>query len=952
MSYRRRLLAAIVLLLPIFARAQIAGTLDTNFVAQLARVSGGAVNKVLVQPDGKILIAGRFAVVGGETRRGIARLEANGAVESTNTFDPGAGVSDEIFSMALQSDGKILIGGDFTRVNGTNRARIARLNADGSLDTTFDPGTGAVSSPAAVYALVVQPDNKILVAGRFNTMNGEARTNLVRLEPNGAVESLATFNPGLGTTGPSSVGTIFALALQPDGKILIGGQFTNVNGQARSRIARLHADGSVEDVATFNPGSGADGTVRSLAVDADGKILVSGGFANFNGVLRRSLARLNPDGSPEADATFNPGTGAQDGFSSGIVDSAQPQPDGKILISGRFTSFNGIARANVARLNADGSVEGLATFDPGSGTSGPFGNARVYSLALQTNGSVVLGGQFTAVNGQLRRLVARLRTDGSLESDLEFHAGLTGLSVNPGIANAIAVQPDGRILVGGQFQAISGRLSGSISRLFADGRLDKSFDPGTGTSEDAPVFAVAVQNDGKILLGGQFNAVNGENRYRLARLHPNGRVESTETFHPQIASPSQVNCLALQADGKILIGGTFTVVEGQPRRGIARLHDDGSLDTTFNPATGVSNRFGGAVYTMAIQADGAIMIGGDFTSVSGQARTNLARLNPDGSLQSLAQFANGTGANGSVRSLLVQADGRVLVGGSFTNLNGEYRNGLARLEPNGSVEGTATFDPAGAQAGSSGGAMGLQADGRIVLPSRRLLASGASETTATFDVGLGASGPVNGLALQADGRILLIGSFTAVNGEPRHGLARLLNDPASASLTTSSNQHVRWTRSGPAPEISYATFELSINGGETWALLGAGTRTTNGWELSGIELPANGLLRARGRTTGAEAVGSAGLVENQLTIETAAPELRFSEFNATPAPNGGTGRTIRATVEGGPAAAGLSLELQASSDLDVWTTIATTTASTEGVASFELVDSFEGEQRFYRVIRP
>lgn len=565
MSYRRCLLAALVLLLPIHVTAQIAGTLDTNFVAQLARISGGVVNKVLVQPDGKILIAGRFGVVGGETRRGIARLEANGAVESTNAFDPGAGVSDEIFSMALQSDGKILIGGDFTRVNGTNRARIARLNADGSLDTTFDPGTGAVSSPSAVYALAVQPDDKILVAGRFNTMNGEARTNLVRLEPNGAVEVLATFNPGLGTTGSSSVGTIFALALQPDGKILIGGQFTNVNGQARSRIARLHADGSVEDIATFNPGSGADGTVRSLAVDADGKILV---------------------------------------------------------------------------------------------------------------------------------------------------------------------------------------------------------------------------------------------------------------------------------------------------------------------------------------------------------------------------------------------------GGSFTNLNGEYRNALARLEPDGSVESTATFDPAGAQAGSSGGAMALQADGRIVLPSRRLLASGENETTATFDVGLGANGPVNGLALQADGRIFLIGSFTTVNGEPRHGLARLLNDPASASLTTSGNHHVRWTRSGSAPEISYATFELSINGGETWALIGAGTRATNGWELSGIELPANGLLRARGRTTGAESVGSAGLVENQLTIETTAPELRFSEFNVTPAPNGGTGRTIRATVEGGPAAAGLSLELQASSDLDVWTTIATATASTEGVASFEFVDNFEGEQRFYRVIRP
>lgn len=952
MKLRHFSLIALVAALTLGSHAQVAGTLDPNFIADTARVSGGAVNKVLVQPDGKILIAGRFGFVGGEPRRGIARLEPNGVVESTNTFDPGTGVSEEIFSMALQSDGKILIGGDFTRVNGVNRSRIARLNSDGSLDTTFDPGSGAVSSPAAVYALVVQPDDKILVGGRFNTMNGEARTNIVRLEPNGAVESIATFNPGLGTTGPSSTGTIFALALQPDGKILLGGQFTNVNGQARSRIARLHSDGSVEDFATFNPGTGADGTVRSIHLQSGGQILVGGAFLNFNGTSRRSLARLNADGSMEPDATFSIGTGTQDGFSPGTVDSVQQQTDGKIVISGRFTSFNGVALGNIARLNADGSLEGLTTFNPGGGTSGPFGNARVYSVAIQTNGSIVLGGQFTAVSGQLRRLVARLRPDGSLESDLEFHAGLTGLGVNPGIVNALAVQPDGRIVAGGQFQAIAGRLSGSITRLFADGRIDKSFDPGTGTSEDAPVFAVAVQNDGKILLGGQFNAVNGENRYRLARLHRNGRVESTETFHPQIASPSQVNCLALQADGKILIGGTFTVVEGQPRRGIARLHNDGSLDTTFNPATGVSNRFGGAVYTMAIQADGAIVIGGDFTSVSGQARTNLARLNSDGSLQSLAQFANGTGANGSVRAVLAQADGRLLVSGSFTNLNGEYRNGLARLEPDGSVEATATFDPAGAQAGSSGGAMALQANERIVLPARRLQPNGANETTATFDVGLGANGPVNGLALQADGKILLLGSFTAVNGAQRHGVARLLNDSASASLTTSSNTHVRWTRSGSAPEVGYATFELSVDGGETWALLGAGTRSASGWELSGIELPANGLLRARGRTAGAEAVGSAGLAESQLTLVTDAPELRFSEFSATSAPDGGTGRTIRAKVEGGPAVEGLSLELQASSDLDIWTTIANITANAEGIAEFDVVDRFVGDQRFYRIVRP
>jgi uncharacterized delta-60 repeat protein len=278
--------------------------------------------------------------------------------------------------------GKSSSGGSFDSYNGTPRNRVARLNADGSLDTGFNPGTGANSW---IRAIILQPDGKILIGGWFTSYNGTGRNFVARLNADGSLDT--GFNPGTG-----AIDWVYAMALQPDGKILIGGLFTSYNGTPRNRVARLNADGSLDT--GFNPGTGANNLVYTMAVQPDGKIFIGGFFINYNGTPRRSIARLNAGGS--LDTGFNPGTGANDG-----VMAISLQPDGKILIGGWFQSYNGTPRNRLARLNTDGSLD--TGFDPGTGA-----NAPVYTMALQSDGKILIGGDFTSYDGTGRNRIARV----------------------------------------------------------------------------------------------------------------------------------------------------------------------------------------------------------------------------------------------------------------------------------------------------------------------------------------------------------------------------------------------------------------------------------------------------------------------------------------------------------------------------------------------------------------
>jgi uncharacterized delta-60 repeat protein len=349
-------------------------------------------------------------------------------------------------------------------------------------------------------------------------------------------------------TGRGFNGFVYALALQPNGKILVGGNFSDYNGVGISYITRLNVDGSLDT--GFVTGGGFNGIVYALALQPDGKILVGGNFSDYNGVGISCIARLNADGT--LDTGFVTGSG----FNS-AVSSLALQSDGKILVGGYFNDYNGVVIGDaIARLNADGTLD--TGFLTGSGFSGFKGVGIVYALALQSDGKILVGGSFNDYNGTpIGDAIARLNADGTLDTGFVTGSGFSGLK-GVGDVNALALQSDGKILVGGNFFDYNGVGISYIARLNADGTLDTGFVTGSGFG--SIVNALALQSDGKILVGGYFNDYNGVSIGRIARLNADGTLDTG--FLTGSGFSGYLNVLALQPDGKILVGGNFSDYDG------------------------------------------------------------------------------------------------------------------------------------------------------------------------------------------------------------------------------------------------------------------------------------------------------------------------------------------------------------------------------------------------------
>jgi uncharacterized delta-60 repeat protein len=396
---------------------------------------------------------------------------------------------------AVSADAQIKYDLDGQYARSDSKIQNLFVGTDGNVDLTFGnglAGVGGVFLTNTVNSMVLQPDGKIVIVGTFTLVNGVAQNNVARLNTDGTLDT--TFGSGLTLTGPTFIINVSSVALQTDGKVLIGGDFLSVNGSLRSGIARLNADGSLDS--TFNPASTSFlvPNVTSIAVQTDGKILVG---SNPN-IVRVALQRLNANGT--IDTAFMPNVSS--------VNVVALQTDGKIIIGGGFGTVNSITRNGIARVNSDGTLD--TTF--GNGQTGI--NNAVLAVALQTDGKVIAVGLFQTVNGVARGGVARLNADGTL--DTTFGNGLTGTTAT---VYSVRVQTDGKIVIGGGFGTapINGILRGNIARLNADGTLDTTFGNGL-VGADNNVFAIAIQTDEKVIIGGQFKFVNGVPRVGIARL--------------------------------------------------------------------------------------------------------------------------------------------------------------------------------------------------------------------------------------------------------------------------------------------------------------------------------------------------------------------------------------------------------------------------------------------------
>ena len=1078
------------------ARANIlrltpAGQLDATFNP----TTNSAVAAIALQDDGKILIVGSFnAIQPGATgtitgRSGIARLNADGTLDTS--YNPNANAP--IMAIALQKDGKAVIGGRFNAFLPNNtttvvlRSFIARVNVDGTIDADFDPHANNM-----VLAVAVQPDQKIVLAGAFTTLQpaGDADwtlrkyvarvTTAGKVDPTfnldlnelagnrvdslnalgnedlllgGTFESLqptgtsprivrsrfarvtsgavAAFNPAAAGAGGANVK---AIAIQPDGKIVVGGDFADLGGATSKNLARYNPEGTQD--ATFNSALSTNGVVNALAirgttatsnatqlggfawfenngtlrasfkptlkvqgqitaaiVQSTGKIIIAGAFSDFSNRTSGNLLRFNADGT--VDESFQPTK------VNGAVISMKQDSNGKILIAGSFTSINDVSRNHVARL--DGVTGALEAFDPNA-------NGIVNALAVQTDGLIVLGGTFSAlqptINGTAqvsttRNYVARVKADGSV--DLTYDPNLNGS------VNALAIQPnDNKVVVGGNFTtaqpngAAATTTRNFVARFNADGSLDQNFNP----NPNGAIAAIVVQpSDGKIILGGVFTTLQPTinatlqpvtTRNHVARVGSDGAVDAS--FNPNVNGI--VSSLALSADGtSLLLGGAFSTLQPGTatatvaRSSLARVDNNGLLDTTFNPdiagtVTSVSYGPDGSVLVggsfTSLQPNGVILVGGSFTDIGGisGSNKNLAQLNGDGSINATFQ----PNPNGAVNALLPLADGRFLVGGDFTTIASTSRDGIARfttagvldtsfapaatggvtavaaqsdgkvivatrsaglrrLDTNGATD--TSFAPTISFAGANGlavqpdgkivvagpdglsdrvirfnadgsvdssftslnsapagsiKAIALQADGSIIIAGSfknlggsynglaRLKANGALDSTFNPNV----NDTVTALALQSDGRLMFGGSFTTVGGLARVGLARIGNtapapqtigvsaDGRTVTLIRRSNTSTATTST--AGELSGVTFEWSSDL-LSWTTLGAGTRiaTSSDWQLTNIgTLPSSGLFYIRARGIAPSSAGKSASVYEVVQAVNLSSAISTSAYAVAP----------------------------------------------------------------------
>jgi uncharacterized delta-60 repeat protein len=496
---------------------------------------------------------------------------------------------------------------------------------------------------------------------------------------------------------------------------------------------------------------------------------------------------------------------------------------------------------------------------------------------------------------------------------------------------SVATQPDGKIIVGGNFSYIGAEFTSTLARLNDDGTIDHAF-----ASANSSMDAQVVQPDGNVLLGGWFTSVNGTSRSRIARVFPDNNLDAT--VNPILAfntpSDSEVESVLLQPDGKVLFGGWFKTVSGQSRLYVARLNTNGTVDT-FNPTAN------DLVQAMALQSDGKVIIAGRFTSLGGQTRNRIGRVNADGTLDTIFN----PNANDVVSSVVMQPDGKILVGGSFTSIAGVSRSYLARLNSDGSIDSSFNVSLVGGVS-----SIALQTDGSIILAGPTAVAGqtryGVARVSGSGVLDMNWSpqvvGGVGGVSIQADGKILLCGSFTTVCGQARSCFARLEASGLANHQLVCDPTGITWWRSGSSPEITGAQFQISADG-TNWTNLGAGIKTNGGWRLDTSAITVNAWIRAYGFASGGRWNGSLSLVADVTTVSAQTPPLIISNdgfFGMQPSGFGFNWQGI----------AGQSVIVETSTNLVDWLPFQTTTANSTPVYFLDPTVT-NAACRFYR-IRP
>ncbi|MDQ3711740.1 MAG: FG-GAP-like repeat-containing protein [Acidobacteriota bacterium] len=730
----------------VFGGHSILDAIDPTFNPQIQTNSFGlkSVVNITPQPDGKILVSGFFNSYNRQPVGSLIRLNADATLDAS--FDNNVlAAGTYATGIVLQPDGKIIINGLNLTLNGqtTPTDPVIRLNQNGTVDTTFDFDAGASSF---VIATAIDASGRILVSGHFPEPGVTLSRKLIRLNPDGTIDSSFRY---------TATNTIDRFTMQ-NNKVIFG---------AMGFVRRLNEDGSADD--SFTPKNLHAFPLRKIIVQPDNKILV---------LDDRNLQRLNENGGNDAN------------FAAPI---ARENGNMHLAADGRITVAMGLGTGvQIRRFLPNGTAD--TSFSP-------FTPPTLLSSGLLADGSVLVGDNLigstgtTIYNEFLRVLPNGIR-------DSSFNAGGIGFqTINPGSVRTIVVQPNGKVLIGGKFDAVNDINRFKIARLNADSTLDASFQINTNPAGNyftqiREVYHSVVQSDGKIIVSGNFNyLLNGVAKTNVVRLNADGSIDATfnlSVFIPEYYSINRAgtNKLALFGDGKLLIGASrnFLTEAAVP----FKLTTTGEKDTTFNPPANAAQS-SVYIYDAAIQPDGKILIAGRYRSVSNLTKSFIARLNADGSLDST--FQNGEDTDKEISAFALLSNGKILIVKGNPSFMSVQRSNVFRLNADGSQDNS--FNA------------GTGADGRInailALPTGRIFLGGRfanfnnqpRQNLALLDAGgnleptaYNVNQEVLSLAVDGEGRVLVGGSFTTINvgGGQNHNrsyLARLIDSPQATGRT-------------------------------------------------------------------------------------------------------------------------------------------------------------------------
>lgn len=748
----------LLLFFQVYPLAAQYGAVDPNFSPPaLTRTAGAPVIRALgAQTGGKILIAGDFDQAGGSPAGNLVRLLPDGSRDPS--FQPLSGANGTIRCMAVQSDQKIVIGGDFTEYDGVPRARIARLLENGTLDTAFDPGTG-FDGPVHCLALQFSTSTTFFAGGAFSTYNGSSRGNLALINAAGAL--ITTFTTG--TNGPvHAILTSDVSRLGAD--VVVGGEFTTVGASSRMNLAGLRNNGSLMGL-NSNAGQGPNGPVHSISPSglSSAPIAIGGDFTTYSGWPRSNLAFLLTSPSTiggTSDYLSFESTPLIPGTVRAIADNRTGFAS--LLVAGTFTSINSAVRNRFSLLQYTTSTNSFFTTTlwlPSTGYhTGTGADGDVLAALRTSDGKMMIGGSFQSVDGAPLTAVARLLGSAGTtppSAPAGFVAG--GVSESEIIATwstvtntssyRLEASPDGI----GDWMTLS---NSSSPRSLVSGLV-------AGSTRHLRVIAMNS---------------NGDSPPSPVIVATTATAPWTGPGRPDpaisVVEGGTLEALELGSDGLLVGAGPFT--DSSRPDTVVRHRLDGSQDLSFNTGTISPN---GSGFRLATAPGGKTYVSGTFNTIGGLARDSIARLNADGTAD--PSFAPPIGEIGTPVDIGVQRSGKLVVAGAEPFANAD-RGDLVRLRLDGSID--PDFD-----------AVAKRVTGMTVVPNDRLVVWGSSmvlngQNSEELAV-LTADGLPDPSFMPVDftgdiwhvlrlkgGKWLVTGNMTAMKGSPCARIVRLLAD--------------------------------------------------------------------------------------------------------------------------------------------------------------------------------